>query len=408
MNSGLRQVAESNITMKPARLYYLDWLRVLAMFSIFFFHNARFFNFEDWHVKNAVTGLGSEIFISFLAQWMMPLFFVISGAAVYYSLKSRKAGEFIKERTLRILIPLVSIGIFVFAPPQVYLERLTHGEFSGTFFQFYPHYFDGFYAFGGNFAWMGMHLWFLMLLFVYSLIALPFFLPRKRTGRSLFSRLATLFEKPWTLIIPVLLFVGLEGLIDIPIKPGGWSFISYLVFFIGGYLIFSNTRIQENIKRYAVVALITAVVLQALDYILLFAIKPDIPYGTPGYAGLGIMLSLRSLCWIIAILGFGSRFLNFNNRFLGYANEAVLPFYILHQPIILIIGFFVVQWSMGIPLKYLIISTSSFAAIVAIYELLVRRINVLRFLFGMRLKEKPKVSQQPLNKVLIGGKRINS
>jgi len=361
------------------------------MLSIFFFHNARFFDFEDWHVKNGVTGLGPEIFIGFLAQWMMPLFFVISGAAVFYALKSRTAGAFLKERTLRILIPLIIIGFFIISPPQVYLERLTHGEFSGTFFQFYPHYFDGLYAFGGNFAWMGMHLWFLLLLFIFSLIALPFFLPQKRTGRSLFSRLATLFEKPWTLIIPVLLFVGLEGLIDVPIKPGGWSFFSYLVFFIGGYMIFSNTRIQENIKRYAVIALATAVVLQALDYIGQFAIKPDIPYGSPAYAAIGILLSLRSLCWMVAILGLGSRYLNFNNRFLGYSNEAVLPFYILHQTVILIVGFFVVQWGMGIAPKYLIVATTSFVAIMAIYELLVRRINVLRFLFGMRLK-KPKAA----------------
>jgi len=359
------------------------------MFTIFFFHNARFFNFEDWHVKNAVTGLGPEIFIDFLAQWMMPLFFVLAGASVYYALRFRTAGAFIKERTLRILIPLIIIGFFVISPPQVYLERLTHGDFSGSFFQFYyPHYFDGLYGLGGNFAWMGMHLWFLLLLFVYSLIALPLFLPRKGTGKSLFSRLATLFEKPWTLIIPVLLFVAVEGFIDIPVRPGGWNFISYLLFFIGGYLIFSNTRIQENIKRYAVIALVTAVVLQAVGYIGEFIVKPDIPFGSPGYAGVGIMLSLRSLCWIIAILGFGSRYLNFNNKFLGYANESVLPFYILHQTIILIIGFFVVQWSMGIAPKYFIIATTSFVAIMAIYELLVRRINILRFLFGMRLKKK--------------------
>jgi len=86
--------------------------------------------------------------------------------------------------------------------------------------------------------------------------------------------------------------------------------------------------------------------------------------------------------------GLLARYLNFNNRFLGYANEAVLPFYILHQTVILIIGFFVLQWSMGIAPKYLIITTSSFMAIMAIYELLVRRINILRFLFGMRLKKK--------------------
>jgi len=335
------------------------------MFSIFFFHNARFFNFEDWHVKNGVTGLGPEIFIDFLAQWLMPLFFVISGAAVFYALKSRTARQFLQERTLRILIPLVIIGFFVISPPQVYLERLTHGDFSGTFFQFYPHYFDGLYGFGGNFAWVGMHLWFLLFLFIFSLMALPFVLPRKRSGRSLFSRLATLFEKPWTLIIPVLLFVGLE--------------------------IFSNPRIQENIKRYAVIALVTAVVLEVLEYIGHFVLKLDVPPGTPGYAVIGVLLMLRALCWIIAILGLGSRYLNFNNRSLGYANEAVLPFYILHQTIILIIGFFVVQWGMGIAPKYFIISTTSFVAIMVIYELMVRRINAFRFLFGMRLK-KPKAA----------------
>ncbi|MFC2059918.1 hypothetical protein ACFLTZ_02335 [Chloroflexota bacterium] len=109
---------------------------------------------------------------------------------------------------------------------------------------------------------------------------------------------------------------------------------------------------------------------------------------TTGAIVYNIFETLRSWFFIIAILGFGSRYLNFNNRFLGYANEAVLPFYILHQTIILIIGFFVVQWSMGIAPKYFIICTTSFIVIMAIYEILVRRINILRFLFGMRLKKK--------------------
>jgi len=67
--------------------------------------------------------------------------------------------------------------------------------------------------------------------------------------------------------------------------------------------------------------------------------------------------------------------------------EAVLPFYILHQTVITIIGFYVIQWNLGIAPEYLIIASTSFIAIIAIYELLVRRINVLRFLFGMRLKK---------------------
>ena len=394
MNSDVPQVAAPYAPIKSNRLHYIDWLRVLAMFSIFFFHNSRFFDFYGWHVKNAETSLGPEIFVQFGNLWMMPVFFILAGASIYYALKFRTAGGFIKERTLRILIPIIILGWFIMSPPQVYLERLSHGDFSGNFFQFYyPHYFDGFYGLGGNFAVVPMHMWFLWLLFIFSLILLPLFLHNKRTGRSPGSRLATLFEKPWTLVVPVLLLAASEVLLsslgDLLSWGCGWNHLSYLVFFISGYLMFSNVRIQENIKRYAVIALITALVLQALHYLVQFGvIQMDIPGGKAGAMVHWVFATSRSWLFIIAILGFGSRFLNFNNRFLGYANEAVLPFYILHQTIILVIGFFVIQWSMGIELKYFIITTSSFIAIMLIYELLVRRINVLRFLFGMRLKKK--------------------
>jgi hypothetical protein len=80
----------------------------------------------------------------------------------------------------------------------------------------------------------------------------------------------------------------------------------------------------------------------------------------------------------------GTKFLNFNNKVLAYCNEAVLPFYILHQTMILVIGFFVIQWRLGIMLKYVIISSTSLVLIMAIYQLLIRRFRVTRFLFGMK------------------------
>ena len=396
MSNGASQVLEPDLVAKPARLYYLDWLRVLAMLSIFFFHSDRLFDSYPWHVNNLETSLASSIHIQFFNQWMMPLFFILSGAAVYYSLRSRTAGGFIKERSLRILIPWILIGIFVIAPPQVYLERLTHGEFSGTFFQFYyPHYFDGIYAFGGNFAIIPLHLWYLVLLFIFSLVALPLFLSRKKAGNSLISKLANSFDRPWVLLMlfvpltAVSLLADVAGL-DFTRQMGGWDILSYLLFFIYGYLIFSNTQIQEVIKRYSTVALISAVVLSVGGLYLQFGAQLIDSVTT--WIGISALKSLRAWCWIIALLGLGSRFLNFNNRYLGYANEAVLPFYILHQTIILIVGFFVVQLSMGIAPKYFIVVAISFVAIMAIYELLVRRINVLRFLFGMRLKKKPKLA----------------
>jgi hypothetical protein len=335
----------------------------------------------------------ADIFVDFCNPWLMPLFFILAGASVFYAFKARTAGGFAKERTLRILIPLVILGWFIIAPPQVYLERLSSGDYTGNFLQFYSSaYFSGIYGLddAGNFALVPMHMWFLWLLFIYSLILIPLFLPKKETGRSLFSRFATLFEKPWTLFIPVLIIIALEisleSLGDMLSWGGGWNHLSYLVFFVGGYLMFSNIRIQDNIKRYAILSLIVYLVLQATHYLLMFGVlKLD-------FGGLyWILVTLRSWFAIIAILGFGSRYLNFNNKFLGYANEAVLPFYILHQTLIIVIGYSVIQLSMGIAFKYLITAISSFIAIMAIYELLVRRTNFLRFLFGMRLKKRKEI-----------------
>jgi hypothetical protein len=71
---------------------------------------------------------------------------------------------------------------------------------------------------------------------------------------------------------------------------------------------------------------------------------------------------------LLAFLGFGMKYLNFSTPFLSYANEAVLPFYILHQTVLLSVGFFVVQWSIPVALRWLIIAVSSFVTIMLLYE----------------------------------------
>ena len=103
MNNSSQQEIGTSITTRPQRLYYLDWLRVLAMISIFLYHSDRLFDFDGWHVKNGVTNLASSLHIVFFTQWMMPLFFIISGASVYYALKFRTAGRFAKERVYPLM-----------------------------------------------------------------------------------------------------------------------------------------------------------------------------------------------------------------------------------------------------------------------------------------------------------------
>jgi len=143
---------------------------------IFFFHCARFFNFEDWHVKNNQLDEGMTLFVAIVAQWIMPLFFILSGISSYYSLKSRTGSRYLGNRFQRLVIPLIFGTFVLLIPVQVWIERASHGQFDGNLIEFYPYYFEGFYGFGGNFAWMGLHLWYLEMLFVFTLLTFPLFI----------------------------------------------------------------------------------------------------------------------------------------------------------------------------------------------------------------------------------------
>jgi glucans biosynthesis protein C len=380
--------ARADVPIKN-RLYYLDWLRVITILAILCYHANRFFTLNDWSIKNAQRSMASTVFMEAFNLWMMPLLFMISGAAIYFSLKSRSTNAYLKERVLRLLVPLVIIGIFVLGAFQVYLERLTHGDFSGNFWQFYPHYFDGVYAFGGNFAFMGVHLWYLMLLFLFSLLAFPLMQPSQTSGKSLLARLSLRLNTSWIFVI-LFAAIGLGGLIADVLglaftrEMGSWDMLSYFMFFLAGYMLFANPRTQDTVRRIGLPLLITGLVVSTIHLVLLFN-------SSIGQAYDDFPIDLRLVatwCLVLGILGTGSRFLSFNRKNLSYANEAVLPFYILHQPVLLAIGYFVVQWSLPIPIKYAIILIVSFIVIMAIYELLVRRWNVLRFLLGMKAKKK--------------------
>jgi hypothetical protein len=108
-----------------------------------------------------------------------------------------------------------------------------------------------------------------------------------------------------------------------------------------------------------------------------------------------IVWSIASWSGVVFVLSLGAKYLTFNNKVLAYGNEAVLPFYLLHQTVILCVGWFVIPWDMGMLPKFLIIAVASFALIMALYELLVRRFNVVRFFFGMRPMKKPSAVPAP-------------
>ncbi len=373
------------------RRHDIDWMRVLAMLSVFLFHCARFFDYEDWHVKNLQTSFGFTVFVGILVQWIMPIFFVLSGQSTWFALRFRSAGQYIGERFKRLFIPLV-FGIFILIPPQVYIELVSHGRFEGSFFRFYPHYFDGFYGFGGNFAWMGLHLWFLLVLFLFSLAALPLLLFLRGEGRSRFiQKTARLFEKPGAILLWILPLAVMEfsfhpeglGRRDM----GGWNVFVYLIFFLYGFLLASDERYRRTVEKNRVILLALA----ALTTIIGFYIRKsgfDPSFGSSGYLGISAFRTFNSWVWVLALLGLGSRHLAFRNRLLQHASEAVLPFYILHQSVIVVTGFFIINWNTPVIVKYLFLSLTSFVIIILIYEYVVRRLGFMRFLFGLKGQKK--------------------
>ncbi len=201
----------STTCQRTERRYDLDWIRIFGMLIIFFYHCGRSFNLEDWHVKNNTLSPGISIILSVLEIWMMPLFFMISAMSSYYSLTRRSPKQYVLERFKRLIIPFIFGTFVILVPVQVYIERASHGHFEGSFIDFYPHYFDGLYALGGNFAWMGLHLWYLEFLFIFSMLTLPLFVVGiKKKSSGPFTNAVSFFRKPGAIFLMAIPLVLME------------------------------------------------------------------------------------------------------------------------------------------------------------------------------------------------------
>jgi glucan biosynthesis protein C len=376
-------------TKSSKRNNYLDWLRVLAILFVFVYHSTRFFNLEDWEVKNPVRYEWVELWNIFSWNWMMPIIFVISGASLFYAIGKTGAGRFVKDKVLRLLIPFL-VAAFTHATLQVYLNWITHGLFSGTYFQFLPRYLSEVFAAGPMFIFelWDMHLWYLLSLFISTLLLYPLMRWLKGSGRNVLSAMGSFLALPGAIYLLALPTVLLMAFADpnngvMAEKAGGWSHVIYLWLLFSGFVILSAERLEGSIKRLRWLSLVMA---SAALFIVLYLVTTQgvPPYGTAIYAPLFGLAGFSSWCWILAFFGLAMRYLDFRKPVLGYANEGVLPFYILHQSVLIGLGYFMVQWPIPDALKWVAILLISFATIMVLYEYLVRRVNLLRFLFGMK------------------------
>jgi glucan biosynthesis protein C len=372
----------------PDRKVELDWLRLGAIAGIFVFHTARFFDPWDWHVKNATVHPWLVVPFDIFTTWAMPLLFVISGAGVSLSLCRRDVQRFFWERVLRLLVPL-AVGVFTHVLWQVYLERVTHGQFAGSFIEFVPHYFEGLYGYGGNFAWSGLHLWYLELLFVLSVVLLPVFAwTRSGAGQRVLEAVCGLLASPggpFLLAIPIALAAALPAPTSFwgARSWGGWNVLGHACFFAAGFLVASDARLYESVRRHWVAATVVAAAIGGPLSVFFIGAPEPVHGSIQAWLLLGGM-ALVGWSAVLAVLGGAIAGLNaVRTRFLAHASEAVLPFYVLHQTVILTIGWEVVRLPIPDLVRWAVIAVTSLAVTVVGCEL-VRRVMVLRVLFGMK------------------------
>ncbi len=384
---------ESLINNSQQRRHDLDWLRLIAIAILLFFHTGMWFNEWGWHVKNSETTTTFQYWMIWSHYFRMPLLLFISGAGTYMALGKRTPKQFAGERFRRLFVPLV-FGMFVVVPPQIYYEYINkydgYWDFYKTVFEFKPYP-------EGSFSWH--HLWFILYLLLYSLILIPFLIYiRSPKSQAFRDKIARWFSSPAGILLIPSLFIFATQILLRPYFPDeehnltDWAFfVFYMCFFFFGMLCYSENKlwlsIGENRKHLLVVMLFTLIPF----YVCYFHFRDLIvlPW-TDDTVELIFDIIAIFLSWftVITIIAYGQHYLNKPHPWLTKVSEGLYPFYILHQTVIIATGYYICQLDWSIAPKYWTIAILTLMSCTAFYLLLIRPFNVMRFLFGMKPKPK--------------------
>jgi len=319
---------------------------------------------------------------------------MISGVGVCFALRHRDRGQFFRERSIRLLVPLV-FGILVLVPPMVYLEKRFLGEVAISFAEFYPQVFTkGVYP-TGHLSWH--HYWFIAYLYLFCLLGWSVFAYiNSAEGAQRMVRWCTRMTRSAGLYLPI----GVLLLVEIPLRPlfpgfrdliHDWaSFAHWFVVFVLGYLFANDVRLLDRALALRCHSLVVAMLTTS---ILFWQFSDDSGAFTPlndgqvsvwEYLWFCLVRMTNAWCWLLVCLGFAARYLNKPSSALRYLTQAVYPLFCLHLTIIVTCAYVVVPLSWPIGAKYLAITTATLVLTFVLYEFVVRRIPGLPVLFGLK------------------------
>jgi hypothetical protein len=356
--------------MKTERRHDIDWLRVIAIGLLLIYHIAIIF--QPWAMfigfirsDEPMEALWTPM--TMLNVWRIPLLFYVSGMGLYFAMRKRNWKQLLLDRTKRILLPF-AFGILAIAPLHMYIFQKYYNLPLG----YYPH--QG-------------HLWFLGNIFVYVLLLLPLYYYLKKHEDGKIKRvLSTIMSHPGGPLLISLFFV-IEVLLVKPqlfaLYAQTWHgfFIGFLAFLVGFLLVYSGKTFWQTVLKWRWLYAGLAIILYGTRFVL---------FGTeaPGY-----LTAIESNCWIFAVFGFGYKYLNKPSNTLNYLSQAAYPVYIIHMFVLYAGAMIILPLEIAPVLKFIAINTFTIALCYFIYEFIIRRIRILRPLFGMKTKYSRKPSQ---------------
>lgn len=391
------------------RRYDLDWLRTLVFGLLILYHIGMYYVADwGWHIKSAVTSSALQDLMILTNPWRMSLLFFISAMAL--ALAQRHSGRFalFSLRTNRLLIPLLC-GMFIVVVPQVYFEALSQQLIDPGYLGFWWQYVNPntellreHHSPIGLLTWN--HLWFLPYLWCYSVLVLlvaPLLNALARLLQALPGSIALLLVMAALIIAWYFLkqaYPSSHALVN-----DWYNHAKYFSVFIAGYLF----ALQGNWWRSVIAARRLLLICAVVSYGLIIADRNGLFDSLPASFGesisgrllVGIVLALNHWGWILALIGYAGRYLNRpsnkldkHGSLLHYSNNAILPWYMLHQTLIIVFAMWLKPLALPAGIESMLIIVLTCFGCWAGYEI-VKRFWLSRWLFGLKVKL-PSVNQK--------------
>jgi len=392
-----------NSNHSTVRLYFLDWVRILAFFVLILYHVGMYYVSWDWHVKSPHASDAIEPLMMLSSPWRLGLLFLISGVASRFMVDRIATSRFLRQRSLRLLVPLL-FGMFVIVPPQPYLEVVEKVAYLGSYAEFMQLYVSAYGGFCRGTDCLDMptwnHLWFVANLWIYTVVFGTLVALLGTRFETLSQRLATLLTG-WKIIALPVAVLGLARLALLSPTTHGlvddwYIHANYFTLFLIGALLARQHVFWQRLDAVRWTSLGIALACWA-TLIVYFSLPEDLLKSSaigPWRDAQHVVYALCSWTAMTAVCGFAHRHLQFDSAKRRYLTEAVFPVYILHQTLIVTLAHAMKPARLAPAIEGPVLIVLTICISFGVFEI-VRRFRPLRPLFGLgpvASKEQPESS----------------